>query len=213
MLRTLIEGLPETSAEWITAARFHKSSASTHIEHRGLPPSNSSPSEGTGPFASEDEDCYFGRLELFPEESAKPASGPSSNIALCRQIARSLSMLSYNAQPNTGETWSVPRPQESPSMSSGDESSQKYAASGSTFNAFALPPMDKVREMVETYFQWTGLMYPFIHKDSFMSTLAVVERSDWTKVRRTWLGMLSEYLWTCSVQATPSNAQNLSNKL
>lgn len=43
---------------------------------------------------------------------------------------------------------------------------------------------------MQHYFQWTAVLYPFIHRDSFMATLATLRHSV-TNVRRTWLGILN----------------------
>jgi hypothetical protein len=62
------------------------------------------------------------------------------------------------------------------------------------FNMYDLPPVDEVQLYVEHYFRWTGLIYPYIHQDTFLETLKEVEQDNFTKVRRTWLGMLNVIL-------------------
>lgn len=59
---------------------------------------------------------------------------------------------------------------------------------------FALPPRDKLRRLVDRYFQWTSLIYPYVHRQTFMDVLAEVEQNNFSRVRRTWMGMLNMIL-------------------
>lgn len=54
-----------------------------------------------------------------------------------------------------------------------------------------LPPEGKVRELLAVYFSNTGLLFPYIHRETFLETYEEMKRNNFTKVRRTWLGLLN----------------------
>jgi hypothetical protein len=41
------------------------------------------------------------------------------------------------------------------------------------------------------YFSNTGFLFPYIHAGTFMETYEELKRNNFTKVRRTWLGLLN----------------------
>ena len=58
-------------------------------------------------------------------------------------------------------------------------------------NLYALPPEDVARELIKQYFDDTGLLFPYIHEQTFLNTYDETKKSNFTKVRRTWLGLLN----------------------
>lgn len=58
-------------------------------------------------------------------------------------------------------------------------------------NIYALPPESKARELMSQYFSNTGLLFPYIHAGTFLDTYEEMKRNNFTKVRRTWLGLLN----------------------
>lgn len=58
-------------------------------------------------------------------------------------------------------------------------------------SALILPSHDEMERLLRTYFANTGLLFPFIHEDSFMHTYRVCRESSFRNVRRTWLGLLN----------------------
>lgn len=58
-------------------------------------------------------------------------------------------------------------------------------------NIYTLPPESKVRELLAVYFSNTGLLFPYIHRETFLETYEEMKRNNFTKVRRTWLGLLN----------------------
>ena len=77
---------------------------------------------------------------------------------------------------------------------------------GSMPSAFELPPAEEMEELMKTYFEHTGLLFPFIHEPSFMETYAEFKNSNFSKVRRTWLGLLFVMLAMASV-VDPGNKE------
>ena len=47
---------------------------------------------------------------------------------------------------------------------------------------------------MHTFFRNTGILFPFIHEPTFMETYNTFKASNFTKVRRTWLGLLNVLL-------------------
>ena len=77
---------------------------------------------------------------------------------------------------------------------------------GSLPSSFELPPADEMEELMRTYFQHTGLLFPFIHEPSFMETYNNFKATNFTKVRRSWLGLLFVMLAMASV-VDPGNSE------
>jgi hypothetical protein len=61
-------------------------------------------------------------------------------------------------------------------------------------NIYALPPRARIWELIDEYFQKTGQLLPFIHEESFRETYFEMKRTNFTKARRTWLGLLNMIL-------------------
>ena len=58
-------------------------------------------------------------------------------------------------------------------------------------NIFALPSEDRTWSLIRQYFHKTGQLLPYIHEASFCETYFQMKRENFTKVRRTWLGLLN----------------------
>lgn len=58
-------------------------------------------------------------------------------------------------------------------------------------NIYALPCESHTWYLIEEYFQKTGQLLPFVHERSFCETYVEMKRSNFTKARRTWLGLLN----------------------
>jgi len=56
---------------------------------------------------------------------------------------------------------------------------------------YALPSEEQSWYLIEQYFAKTGQLLPFIHEQSFRETYSQMKRHDFTRVRRTWLGLLN----------------------
>lgn len=57
-----------------------------------------------------------------------------------------------------------------------------------------LPPDHDTQRLIQAYFSNTGLLFPYIHEESFMETYQLMKQNPRAKVRRTWLGLLNMVL-------------------
>jgi hypothetical protein len=55
---------------------------------------------------------------------------------------------------------------------------------------FYLPPDDETLSLIDRYFADTGMLFPYIHEETFRETYAQLKRNH-TVTRRTWLGVLN----------------------
>lgn len=74
-------------------------------------------------------------------------------------------------------------------------------------NVYALPPDYRAWSLIEQYFQKTGQLLPFIHEASFCETYVQMRREGFTKVSRTWLGLLNIVL---AISASLSSKDDIS---
>lgn len=168
-------------------------------------------------FAAEHDCAYF---------------GPSANIAFERHILRAMvahnitnpktfsvshggralptsGMLDYSRPPSPP---SSPPPSHHGSIPGGRGGSlhghpgSMQSRHGSMPSSFELPPVEEMEELMRTYFQHTGLLFPFIHEPSFMETYDEFKATGFTKVRRSWLGLLFVMLAMASV-VDPGNRE------
>ena len=58
-------------------------------------------------------------------------------------------------------------------------------------NPFDMPPPERTLELVRQYFSNTNLLFPYIHRESFLSTYHEMAASGFARVRRSWLGLLN----------------------
>ena len=56
---------------------------------------------------------------------------------------------------------------------------------------YALPPDKETHSLIQHYFSNTGLLFPYIHEESFLKTYAKAKANKFTNVRRTCLGLLN----------------------
>lgn len=58
-----------------------------------------------------------------------------------------------------------------------------------------LPPHAETVELIRAYFSNTGLLFPFIHEETFLATYEEMRSQNFrAKLRRTWLGLLNMVL-------------------
>jgi hypothetical protein len=58
-------------------------------------------------------------------------------------------------------------------------------------NVYALPQESQTRELLNHYFSTTGLLFPYLHEQTFRETYEDMRRNKFTNVRRTWLALLN----------------------
>lgn len=61
-------------------------------------------------------------------------------------------------------------------------------------NLYALPSEEETLDLVRQYFSNTGLLFPYLHEESFLETYEAMKRTNFIKVRKTWLGLLNMVL-------------------
>lgn len=134
-----------------------------------------------------------GMAMIFVEEKTSSYFGESSNIDFTRLLLRAIAAVRQSgagvqATPSNEYTvvennmMSVSQTWSSPAVSSTEIPS---------LSLMALPPREETNAMLETYFNTTGLLFPFIHESTLRSTYADFQRNGFSRVRRTWLGLLN----------------------
>jgi hypothetical protein len=121
--------------------------------------------------------------------------GPSSNIAFLGNISRAVARLSHASEPwrpspaahvsagFTGSFFNISRPSSPHPMTSGPILE--------AINIYTLPPDSVSRDLLGRYFSNTGLLFPYVHEQSFMATFDQASRDSFKGVRRSWLALLN----------------------
>ncbi|KAL4928070.1 putative C6 transcription factor [Aspergillus undulatus] len=157
---------------------------------------------GPTPASSASEHATDGLGSLaFGDEEDRAYFGPSSNIAFTSDLSRALKRLSRSrselgfsnrqiladlqitrvSQSNSNS----PVPRSAPWL--GDSPTQ-----GET-STYYLPPDHETTSLIDQYWATTGMLYPFLHEETFRDTYAQLKRGS-TATRRTWLGLLNMVL-------------------
>lgn len=115
--------------------------------------------------------------------------GPSSNISFIRHIAFFVA-----SRANSSQTW-TPTVRTAPQRSEyGFTSVSRFGSPAELGNEkktelridpFHLPPYGDTLKLINSFFADTGLLFPYIHKESFLNAYLAIKGSDWTKIRRT----------------------------
>ncbi|KAJ5811041.1 Transcription factor [Penicillium robsamsonii] len=137
---------------------------------------------------------------IFADEEDSGFFGPSSNIAFLRHLSGAIVQPGYFPSPSAAEGGFVnaSRPS-SPLRQTGQD--QRIQV-----NIFALPPQANTLELIERYFSNTGLLFPYIYPPVFQDTYHQVTRENFSRVRRTWLGLLNMVLAMATITAIPGSA-------
>ena len=64
-------------------------------------------------------------------------------------------------------------------------------SNGDKINIYALPNETITRNLIARYFGDTGLLFPYIHEQTFLNTYNEIKANGFTKIRRAWLGLLN----------------------
>ena len=64
-------------------------------------------------------------------------------------------------------------------------------SNGDKINIYALPNETITRNLIARYFGDTGLLFPYIHEQTFLNTYNEIKTNGFTKIRRAWLGLLN----------------------
>lgn len=65
---------------------------------------------------------------------------------------------------------------------------------GQSLNLFDLPPPDQTLLLIHGYFDNTGLLFPYIHRERFIKQYQDLASANFRNVRKSWLGMLNMVL-------------------
>ncbi|KAH8886264.1 hypothetical protein GQ53DRAFT_809809 [Thozetella sp. PMI_491] len=142
---------------------------------------------------------------IFRQEEGTGYFGPSSNIAFTRRVVHATTAVLKRSQvvdmpssPNIAASHNYllhaswpPSPARAVEMKS----------------MFTLPPAEETLRLVEQYFSNTGLLFPYIHKESFLETYRELSNTNFRKIRRSWLGLLNMVL-AMSTNTSYSNDQS-----
>lgn len=119
--------------------------------------------------------------------------GPSSNVSFLRHISLAMARAGDLTQafPSPGSHAreisggiSVSRPHHVES----DRNTRPFHGS---VNIYALPSESRTWALIKEYFQKTGQLLPFVHEESFCTAYFEMKKKNFTRVRRTWLGLLN----------------------
>ncbi|KAL4861208.1 fungal-specific transcription factor domain-containing protein [Aspergillus spectabilis] len=159
------------------------------------PPTHSSgsddPTDGMGHF-------------VFGNEKDRAYFGPSSNIAFTSDLSRALKrlsrtrgeassansyplMLDFHVAQVSPPTSPLARPME---MCMTCTATQNGSC---TESIFYLPPDSETIALIDRYFSNIGLLFPYLHEETFRETYARLKENR-TTTRRTWLGLLNMVL-------------------
>lgn len=61
-------------------------------------------------------------------------------------------------------------------------------------NLYTLPPAEQALRLINGYFENTGLLFPYIHRDRFISEYNHLSSTNLRSVRKSWLGVLNMVL-------------------
>ncbi|KAK9319526.1 fungal-specific transcription factor domain-containing protein [Lipomyces orientalis] len=133
----------------------------------------------------------------FTDEKECGFFGPSSNIAFMRYLSRAMSKTESN---DVSRVVTPPPVRKRGGMESVGQTQAPGVSQEPTavdfiaprhVNIYALPPEDRTRTLIEQYFEKTGQLLPFIHEISFRETYLQMRLRGFSKIRRTWLGLLN----------------------
>ncbi|KAL4406646.1 fungal specific transcription factor domain-containing protein [Colletotrichum abscissum] len=137
-----------------------------------------------------------GTIEFTTDESWA-YFGPSSNIAFTRIIRRTLDhLLNKTQKDERGDASSTPAKHaqqhilavsrsQSPVTDSFDSRKLEKPS-----EALRLPPEEEVINLVRQFFRDTGLLFPYIHEESFWKTYAQYRETGMQNAKTAWLALL-----------------------
>ncbi|PKY03000.1 hypothetical protein P168DRAFT_311552 [Aspergillus campestris IBT 28561] len=210
-----LEGRVKTLEDSLLAVRNDLSGLSHRVDQGHDPkvghdedvPSGSAMPDLAG---TEDSVDGMGTVKLAEEEDSG-FFGPSSNVAFLRHLTRgivnsgTLSGGLENPVLRTGVYEggfvSASRPP-SPRVRRSDRPSERSGE----HSIFAVPPRSETLELIHRFFSDTGLLFPYIYPPAFLETYHQVARENFSKVRRTWLGLLNMVLAMSTITTSPGVA-------
>ncbi|KAJ9502334.1 hypothetical protein H2202_002399 [Exophiala xenobiotica] len=127
-----------------------------------------------------------------PEEKGSRFYGPSSNIALLREISdatsASLKAIGQSRHAENGLSQAIVSRAVSPVTTLPPETSP-FARHG--INIRSLPPEKRALHLIKLFFLDTGMLFPYVHETGVLGTFVAVRRNRYTAVSRSWLCLLN----------------------
>ena len=144
-------------------------------------------------FADEQTSGFFGNLTLFMVSlnQLSISVGPSSNTAFFRHIVNAMgTVMSAEVQnlPHIA-SWNASARTISRPASPSQHSIEPLSAIGT--DECVLPPESEVFRLIDLYFSNTGMLFPYLHKESIVETYHEMKSSQFRNVRRSWLCILN----------------------
>ena len=100
-------------------------------------------------------------------------------------------MQQYTATPSSG---SLPLDGSIMSVSRPSSPPNRGTPKLSEVNIYALPPESLTLALIKRYFANTGLLFPYVHEETFLAKYNEMKQNNFSKVARTWLGLLNMIL-------------------
>ncbi|KAK3337916.1 fungal-specific transcription factor domain-containing protein [Neurospora tetraspora] len=151
----------------------------------------------------------MGEVQLTDDGENCTYFGPSSNVALVRQLSLALT----RAQSQTSRSRAMPTSATSlassrysslqqPRSESGRRGPSNDGANIGSRPGHHVPPEPEATNIIHEYFSTIGLFFPVIHQDTFMSTYNDLRKRGFMGARRVWLALL--YMIIATVYRTDS---------
>lgn len=130
-------------------------------------------------------------MTIFADESTTGYFGPSSNSFFLNQIAKAMATSTKSSgdeeEMSRRLATSVSRPQSPPVPF--------VERRADMSNVFALPPHGELYRLVEMFFTFAGMFFPFLHKRRVLEIVELVEMGkNTTGLRKSWFCLLNAIL-------------------
>lgn len=148
----------------------------------------------TGLEEPQDEDATTNGMAMtFVEEHTSAFFGGSSNINFTRLLLKAVNNIRNPAR-RLGATVDQQHELSETNLAKASRSYTNPVAASPDTGPKAmttLPPAQEMDRMLDVYFKTAGTVFPFIHEESMRKTYTTCKASNWTRVRRTFLGTLN----------------------
>jgi hypothetical protein len=134
-----------------------------------------------------DEAKTDGLAIIFVDEQTPTFYGESSNIVFTRYLLRALSAVSKVKQ----YEMAIPLKDTGSTKCSSVPLSPQRSLKVPQLSASTLPPEEEMDALLSTYFDSYGSQFPFLHEPTFRELYNECKASGFTKVHKTWLGLLN----------------------
>lgn len=179
--------------------------------------SPNAPVDGMGAMLLENEEIltFFGkiafRLRSFCAQRHR-STGPSSNISFTRHITQMVARLNNISNPWGASLDTAGMAFLNIAHSPLDLQNLQKTQATNALDQFALPTEGKIETLIDHYFSDVGLLFPNLHKPTFLDCYVQMKRDGPMNTRRIWLGILNMVLavGALTVMRSDSMPQNRS---